>query len=125
MAKPRSTTEESIDLADTMAWIAGADEEIERTVSEPNRLLDHLLDAGCKVSFVMHADGTRTTADILMPDDSTVTETGLNPVHALILAYSAGAWLADLPRLLLAAAAPPADDEPAKATPPALSVVRP
>jgi hypothetical protein len=85
-------------------WVERADAEVSRTSSSPNEILNHLLAAGCKVSF--EQDGPEIAAEVTMPDGSTVSHSGPNPVGTLILAYAAGAWLADLPAALAATAEP-------------------
>lgn len=82
-------------------WVERADAEVSRTASSPNEILNHLLAAGCKISF--ETVGQDIAAEVTMPDGSTVSDSGPNPVGALILAYAAGAWLADLPAALAAA----------------------
>lgn len=81
-------------------WLARADAEVERTSRNPNDILTHLLAAGCKVSFGQ--DGPEVTAEVTMPDGSSVSDSGVNPVAALVLCYASGAWLADLPAVLAA-----------------------
>lgn len=92
---------------DIAGWTARADEEIRRTAASPNDVLNRLLAAGCKVAFVQGAGTDDIMATVTMPDGSTVSETGVNPVAALVFAYGAGAWLADLPAVLAATGEPP------------------
>ena len=84
---------------DVAAWIEQAGAEVNRTAANPNEVLLSLLAAGCKITFSQPSEGSFTAA-VTMPDGSTVTETGVNPVAALTFAYGAGAWLADLPAVL-------------------------
>jgi hypothetical protein len=87
---------------DTAEWLERADAEIARTAADPNQILTNLLAAGCKVTFAQCEDAISIKADITMPDGSVVSETGVNAVAALVFAYGAGAWLADLPSALAA-----------------------
>jgi hypothetical protein len=91
---------------DVAGWVERADEEIRRTAASPNEVLNGLLAAGCKVAFAQGAGTTDITATVTMPGGSTVSETGVNAVAALLFAYGAGAWLADLPAALAATAEP-------------------
>jgi hypothetical protein len=99
----KNTPEARRDLAE---WLQAADAEVARTSRNPNEILDHLLAAGCKVAFVQCAGTTDIMATVTMPGCSTVSETGLNAVAALVFAYGSGAWLADLPAALTATAEP-------------------
>jgi hypothetical protein len=89
----------------TLAQVQRADEEINRVAGQPNELLPRLLDAGCIVSFSADEEGTQ--ASVFMPDQSFIKGTApagmapaYAPMYALVDAYRAGAWLADLPAAL-------------------------
>lgn len=98
--RPASAPCSRVAVAD---WLRAADAEIWRISISPNELLPRLLDAGCVVTF----SGPRgdTMARVTMPDGSRVEGTGTSAVDALVDVYATGAYLADLPAVLAAAAA--------------------
>lgn len=97
-----SKMRQAVDPDVTLATVRRADAEISRIGRSPNELLPRLLAAGCAVTFRADEDGTEAVVN--MPDHSRVTGTGPSPVHALVDAYSEGAWLADFPAVLAAVA---------------------
>ena len=97
----KNTPEDRRGLAE---WLQAADAEVERTARNPNEMLHHLVAAGCKVAFMLDEDGVAVIAEVTMPDGSVIGDTGISAVAALSFAWSAGAWLADLPAALAATA---------------------
>jgi len=83
-------------------WLYAADAELSRVAANPNEVLDHLLAAGCEVTF--RPDSSGAEAIVKMPDASTVNGYGIAAAAALVDAYQAGAYLADLPAVLSATA---------------------
>lgn len=91
---------------DTADWLEAADAEVQRVASSPNEVLARLLAAGCRITFHQEDPNGSVTADVTLPDGSVVSETGINAVAALVFAYGAGAYLADLPAILTATVQP-------------------